>query len=193
MCKQSRAVGLALAIVALAAVGASAQNPFFAVYFDPSFAIRETNCPGPGPGILYVAGVGFNSLVTGAEFAVWLPPAVTWVADINKPAVTIGTTPTGIAMGYTTPLNGYSTVELCRVEILWACASCASPYLDNEIVVIPSPRTGFLGWTDTSFTERPAAGLVSLVCPAGVAIELTTWGRVKALFSPAVEGGEAHD
>lgn len=183
MAKRSRAVGFALALVVGVAAGASAQTPFFAVYFDPAFTTQLTNCPGPGPGVVYVAGVGFNTWVTGAEFAIVFPPAMTWVADINTPSVTIGTTPTGIAMGYSPPRNGFAPMELCRVQVSWVCDSCEAQYIDNQIVVIPSPRTGFLGWTDASFAEWPAAGQMSLICPHGVAVELTTWGRVKALFA----------
>lgn len=183
MAKRSRAVGFALALVLGVAAGSSAQTPFFAVYFDPAFTTQVTNCPGPGLGVLYVAGVGFNALVTGAEFAISFPAAMTWVADINTPPVTIGTTAAGISMGYSPARNGFAPVELCRVQVSWVCESCAAQYIDNQIVVIPNPHTGFLGWTDSNFAERPAAGLMSLVCPHGVAVEMTTWGRVKALFA----------
>ena len=182
MGKRSRTAGFALALVIVGAVGASAQTPYFAVYFDPAFTVQEKNCPGTGPDMLYVAGVGFNTMVTGAEFAISYPPAIMWVADANTPLATIGTTPTGIAMGYSPPRNGLWPVELCRVQIQWLCDSCGAPYLDNEILVRSSPRTGFLGWTDSSFIEHPAWGLISLICPSGVAAEQTTWGRVKAIF-----------
>ncbi len=183
MSQRSLIVGFALALALVVAGGAVAQTPMFAVFFDPGFTIQQVNCPGPGPGVLYVAGFGFNAFVTGAEFAVSLPSAMTWVADANTPPITIGTTPTGIAMGYTTALDGTVPVGLCTIQVQWVCSACTAQYLDNEIIVVPSPRTGFLGWTDANFVERTAAGAMSLVCPAGVPVETTTWGRVKTLFA----------
>ena len=174
--------GLAL-ILALALVcAANAQTPYIAVYFDPGFTATTKVCPGPGLDVWYVAAVNFNSLITGAEFAISYPAAVTWLADTNTPPVKIGSTPSGISMGYPIPVNGFSPVELCRVQVQWNCEECDSSSIDAPITVIAHPHTTFLGWTDESYTEQPASGWTSFICPFASPAEPTTWGRVKALF-----------
>lgn len=176
------ATGIALGLAIVLALGASAQIPYIAVYFDPGFSLITKDCPGEGlADVWYVAGVGFNTLVTGAEFAIEYPPAVLWVSDLNTPPVTIGSTPQGISMGYSTPLNGYAPVGLCQVQVEWVCDGCAPPFADNLVNVLTHPHTNFLGWTDQEFTEWPAMGWTSMIC-VSTPTEETTWGRVKALF-----------
>jgi hypothetical protein len=181
MNRRTLLTGLALALTLALPPASHAQTPFIAVYFDPGFSVECKDCPGQMLDVWYVTGVGFNTMVTGAEFAIQYPPAVAWVGDLNTPPVTIGQTPTGISMGYATPLNGYAPVGLCQVQVFWVCEGCAPPYYWNLVKVVPHPCTGFLGWTDETFRERAAVGRTSIIC-GGTPVEETTWGRVKVLF-----------
>jgi hypothetical protein len=45
-------------------------------------------------------------MYTGAQYAVDYGPSLTWIVDLNVPAVTLGTSPAGIAVGFGMPLPG---------------------------------------------------------------------------------------
>jgi len=174
-----------LVVVALMAtvVAVSAQTPYIAVYFDQYLTQETTVCPGVGViGTWYVAAKNFNAFLMGAEFAIQYPPAVIWMADLNKPAVSVGNTPTGISMGFPLPVNGFFPVLLCTPQVFWNCDACVDPYLNNAVTVVANPSTGFLGVTDyPQYNAIPCVGLTAYVC-ATVPAEETSWGQVKALY-----------
>lgn len=179
---------LVFVLMVISAVTVSAQTPFIAVYFDDSYQTESTIAPGGCPGVgvldtLYIALTNANAWVSGVEFAVDYPPQITHMADLGTQPVTVGTTPTGISMGWGTPQNGYSTVPICAVMVLWNCDACpADPGDGIPMVVLPNPATNFLGYTDfPNFVPFNAVGLTSYVC-ATVPTEDTTWGKVKALY-----------
>jgi len=176
-------VVFALVLAVFGATVASAQTPFVAVYFDQNFTTLQKDCPGPGLDELYVVLVNANSFVSGAEYQIFYPGSITWLADTNTPPVTIGSSPTGISLGFNIPQNGYFAVLLHTVQILWNCADCS--VTNDPIVVGPNPFSGALTpqWTDwPNYDLFGALGLTSQVC-ATVATEETTWGQVKALYS----------
>lgn len=173
-----------LVVVALMAtvVAVSAQTPYIAVYFNQGLSEQEAVCPGPGVDTWFVAALNFNAYLSGAEFAIEYPVAVTWMADLNKPAVSVGNTPTGISMGFPLPVNGFNPVFLCSPQVWWNCSACAEPYLDNAVRVVANPSTGFLGVTDyPQFNMIPGVGLTAWICRT-IPVEDTTWGQVKSLY-----------
>jgi hypothetical protein len=188
MSQRALATGLAFALAMFIVGVASAQVPFFGVYFDQGHSVEAlppppcgNPCPGFGiPGDLYIALVNANAYVSGVEFAVSYPPEIIWLADVDKQPVTIGTTPVGFSMGWALPQNGFHPVSVCRVNFLWNCDRCLRP--DIPIVVVTHPYTGFLGYTDyPQYNMHPAVGLTSLIC-ACVPAEETTWGKLKSLY-----------
>jgi len=180
-------VVFALAIVALiGATTASAQTPFIAAYFDEGFTSLQEDCPAAPPGTvlgtLHVVLVNANAFVTGAEYRILYPASIAWLADQDTPPVTLGISPTGIALGYNVPQNGFFPVLLHRVQFLWLCSDCSIP--NDPIIVAPSPvnPNGKVQWTDwPGFDLYDAIGLTSQIC-ATVATEETTWGQVKSLY-----------
>jgi hypothetical protein len=180
------ATTVVLTLVVLALVGASvasAQTPFIAVYFDENFTSLQKTCPGPGPDDLYVVLSNANTFVSGAEYRIAYPAAMTWLADTNTPPVALGISPNGISLGFALPQNGFFAVLLHTVRIIWNCSDCV--VLDAPIEVLPHPLNpnGFIQYTDwPNFDLFNALGLTSQVCPT-VATEETTWGQVKALYS----------
>jgi hypothetical protein len=173
-----------LVVVALMAtvVVASAQTPYFAVYFDQYHGVMSKNCPGPVADVLYVAAVNLNMLIVGAEFKIEYPAALWYVGDVNTPPVTVGQTNTGISMAWALPESGWGILDLCQVGVLWMCSECVPPYVDNQIKVVAHPGTAFLGVTDyPGYSFVPVTGMTSLVC-ATVPAEETTWGQVKAIY-----------
>jgi len=177
-----RIVTLVVVAVMATAIAASAQVPYFAVYFDQYHGVMAKDCPGPVADVWYVAAVNLNMLVVGAEFQIEYPAAVWYVGDINTPPVTVGNTRDGISMGWGLPANGYGILDLCQVGVLWQCSACVAPYVDNQIKVVAHPATGFLGVTDyPGYSFVPVTGMTSLICPT-VPTEETTWGQVKAIY-----------
>jgi hypothetical protein len=181
------ATTVVFALVILTMVGAtvaSAQTPFIAVYFDqhPNFSLQK-DCPGPGADELYVMLVNANAFVSGAEYMISYPGSMTYLADTNTPPVTVGNSPTGIALGFNLPQNGYFALLLHTVSIFWNCSDCTAT--NDPIEVLPSPfnPSGNIQFTDwPNYGLFDAIGLTSQVC-ATVATEETTWGQVKALYS----------
>lgn len=178
---------IAVGFVALSTT-ANAQTGYVAVYFDNGFSVEQKNCPGPGVlDTLYVAMVNWNMNVGGVQFAIAYPPEVIHIADFNKPAATIGATPTtnasgGFAAGFPIPQNGFFPVFVTSVLIQWNCADCSTPN-------IPVPVVGHSGLGGTIIGTRwpdaapfPGVGLTALIC-ATVPTEETTWGKVKSLYT----------
>jgi hypothetical protein len=181
---RTRFVIFAVALAVLLTVSvAGAQTPYIAVYFNHYLNQETAVCPGVGVvGTWYVAARNFNAFLSGAEFAIEYPPAVTWMADLNKPAASIGSTPAGISMGFPLPENGFYPVLLCTPQVLWMCDGCMDPYLNNGVKVKANPMTGFLGVTDyPQFNPIPCVGLTAYIC-ATTPVEETTWGQVKSLY-----------
>lgn len=178
-----RIATLVVAAVLATVVVANAQTPYIAVYFDPYHTQETKDCPGFVTDTWYVAAVNFNIYITGADFMIQYPPAVTWLADLNVPPVKIGNTATGLSFGYALPQNGYGVLELCQVLVMWNCDHCGEAFQNNLVKVVPNPATGFLGVSDyPNFNLIPGTGLTSIICPLGVPNEDTTWGQVKALY-----------
>ena len=173
-------------VVSVTAV--SAQTPYIAVYFNDALtqegllATAAESCPGLNvPGELFIAFSNANAWVSAVEFAVDYPPQIVHLADADTQPVTVGQTPNGLSMGWSTPQNGFlSAIFVCRVIFLWNCDGCQATKV--PIVVVPHPATNFLGYTDfPNFNQFPAVGLTALFC-ATVPTEDTTWGQVKALY-----------
>jgi hypothetical protein len=183
-----RFASIVIALVALCVLGtgADAQTPFIAAYFDLDFTEETTVCS-PGFGQVHFAGVNWNVFVTGVQFAVVYPPAMTWEADTNLQPVSAGTTPTGLAMGYATPQNGFFPVYICSSVFRWNCQVDCSDVVggpDQPLLVVPHPLLGPVGVTDfPDFNLHTGVGLTAVICPVTVPTEETTWGRVKALYS----------
>jgi len=179
-----RIATLVFAVLMVTAVVVSAQTPYIAVYFNSGYSQEAKDCQGVGVfDTWYVAAVNFNMFLTGADFKIEYPPAVTWVADLQVWTVYQGTTAAGYSVGFPIPQNGFSPVLLVKPMVIWNCAECVDPWLNNQIKVVANPATAFLGGVDyPGFNLVPSAGLTALICALPIATEQTTWGQVKAVY-----------
>lgn len=178
-------------VLAICLVGiASAQTPYVSVVF--SDGSEEIVCPGPGIDSLFVYAYNFNAFLSGIEYGINYPDGnadgnspgepnyMTWIADYDTQPVTIGTSFTGLSMGWPIPVNGFFPVLVHKVLINWTCTGCLAT--QGEVTVIPHPLFGFV--RATKFPDQgiiDGVGLTSLVC-ATVASEETTWGQIKSLY-----------
>jgi hypothetical protein len=193
MSKRVLATGFALMLIMLSVSVTSAQIPFVAVYFDHAFQTEASPvAPNPCPGLgvldtLYIAATNFNAFLSGLEFAVSYPPSIMWLNDFDfttptNGAITLGATPTGISVGWSMPRNGFFTVDVGKVLILWQCEQCIQ---SNQPIVVTghplfaaNPRA-----TDFPYYQLiDGVGLTSLICVT-VPVEESTWGKVKSLYT----------
>jgi hypothetical protein len=131
---------LVTAVICLGASPAIGQTGTLTVYFDPEWTVRTTECPGPVVGSLYVVAENFDMFVAGMEFKVEYPPCMTWLADLDIPPVTIGSSPSGVSMGWALPQNGFFPFQVLRALVLWNCSGCTEP--NQHVSVVAHPATG---------------------------------------------------
>ncbi|UCG52821.1 MAG: hypothetical protein JSW58_04510 [Candidatus Latescibacterota bacterium] len=195
--------------IADAQVSWPSPKPFIAVYFDEpgqieAYPIAPDPCPGVGVlDTLWVYLVNSNQMVNGVQFCIDYPPAITWLSDLWTQPVAVGATPCtspagGLSMGYDPrrlgfpdpPDRPYGRIFICGVLVMWNCDDCGN-FPDNLIVVrkhtfdgYPEPYPTF---TQDQHPYPPiqhyCIGMTSVICPATIATEESTWGKVKALYS----------
>lgn len=188
--KKVLAVVSALVLLSFA-VGANAQGvPNFQVYFDAAGSQAVHPAPCPGFGVLdtwHVIANNVNSFFNVAEFSIAYPPNVVWLADspaldpIGGGANQIGSTPTGTALGWAIQMNGFNSILVCKLLVLWNCADCAG--WDNTPVVVGPGFNGTLVVTLPGNNILPMVGMTSTICATPVPVENKTWGKVKALYN----------
>ena len=198
--KRALAGVLAIAFVGLMAAGATAQVPFFQVYFDDdsngSYGQTAANC-GPVNTFqnLYLVALNWNMFVAAVDYQVVFPASGALLfSNDNFPTVPgghiiIGATPAnnsaeGLAISYGLPRSGFSPMLITRMSTIWtgACNCSSGPI---PLVVGPYPGVGKsspsgVRWPD--YVEFQAVGMTSLLCPGPVSTESKTWGAVKALY-----------
>lgn len=180
--RTARMFVLAAAALAVAVSGASAQTGTIGFYFDSGFSVQQKNCADGTLDMGYVAAVGFNTFLAGAEYQIIYPGSMFFLGDVDTPPATVGNSATGISMGFALPQNGYLPVLLHKVNFLWQCPDGCNP-TNQPIIVVPNPFTVepvvVTQWPDYALIE--GIGLTSLVC-ATIPTEETSWGGIKALY-----------
>ncbi len=188
--KRALAGVLAIAFVGLMAAGATAQVPFFQVYFDDdsngSYGETQAYCGAPlASQNLYLVLLNANTFVVAVDYQVSFPPALLFVSD-NYPTVpggslNLGDSFQGNAVSYGLPRSGFSPMLVTTMSTLWTgqcdCAT-PSPLAAGGYPGKSSPA--FVRWPD--YVEFAAVGMTSLLCPGPVSTRSTTWGSVKALY-----------
>ncbi|UCG53441.1 MAG: hypothetical protein JSW58_07765 [Candidatus Latescibacterota bacterium] len=177
------AIAAILAIVMLLPASADAQpSPTVRVYFDEDCTQGSKDCPvGGGTDIAYVVAMDFAQFISGVEYSIVYPASMIWLADLDTPPVTVGSTPTGISEAWAIPQDGVNGFLVARIQFQWNCNGCT---VENDPVQVrPHPMTGKVRATnfpDYDFID--ATGMTALVCST-VATDETTWSRIKAMFT----------
>lgn len=176
----------ALAAVLLVGVSSVSAQPSVAVYFD-DINTESAVCPGPMLDTLYVVAQNFNNFLGAIEYQIDYSPGqayLTWIGDdvLNGGGAVVGSSPTGISIGYPLPANGFFPLIVQRAFVFWNCSSCGPQDVvkvnANPFTVDPTPVAVIFN----TQTKVPGIGLTSLIC-AAVGTEDGTWGKVKALYS----------
>ena len=131
----------------------------------------------------YVIAYNLNCLVTGIEWQIVFPSAMTFITDIDTQPVLFGDSQAGAAMGWAIPQDGFQAINVATVIFQWNITSCGGPRKNLDVPVVghplfaPVPR-------NTCFNDPliyDDVGLTALIC-ATVPVEESTWGKVKALY-----------
>jgi len=181
---------LTIAIVFTIAMTSSAmaQTPYFQVYFDQGMQMSAMNCP-PEPlmsvmDTLYVVAHNFDMYMSAAEFTITYPSQLFWIDDtVIGDALTIGSSPLGIGIAWTLPINAFGPTVIMTARVFWNCNNCAGvtgdgwPILIEPYPLESSPRA--IRWPDEVIID--GVGMTALICPQ-VPVEESTWGQIKALY-----------
>jgi hypothetical protein len=160
----ARAAAVGLFVLFFAASPAAGQDGTLTAYFDPGFTQRTADCPGAVVGSVYIVAENWNYFISGIEFKVEYPPSMTWLADLDTPPVTIGSSPNGVSIGWPLPQSGFFPIQVMRALVLWNCTGCDSP--NQQIKVVGHPVSGLVQvarFPDYALVE--GRGRVSVVCP----------------------------
>lgn len=189
--KRALAGVLAIAFVGLMAAGASAQVPFFQLFFDDdsngTYGETQASCgPVNTQQNLYLVLQNANAFVAAVDYQIAFPPSLLFISD-NYPVVpggslNLGDSQNGNAISYGLPRNGFAPVLIVTISALWTgacnCASGPSPLVVGGYQGKSSPS--YIRWPD--FAEFSGVGMTSLICPGPVATSEATWGGIKALY-----------
>lgn len=181
------AITFVFALMVLCVVSSStvSAQPSVAVYFDANWTQESEVCQGVGiVTFAYVVAQNLNTFFNAIEYQIDYSPVfnyVSWIGDQNSAGTVVGQSPSGVALGWGLPLNGFSPVLVQKVILLWNCNACAG---QDVVKVNPHPFTldpTVIAVEFPSNVKIPMVGMTSLLC-AGVATEETTWGKVKSLY-----------
>ncbi|MCK4774883.1 MAG: hypothetical protein KAT30_08850, partial [Candidatus Krumholzibacteria bacterium] len=157
-----------LAVLGLSLMPTSASaDGTVSVYFDQLGTERSAVSPGVGTvSVLYVYGEDFSAeFVSGLQYAIDYGPDLTFIADVGLPPVSIGTSATGISIGFGgVPRPG---VRFLAHLVLVQWNNDCSASLNNEIIVGPHPLFADptpLATTSPTQAVVPTQGGVSLTC-----------------------------
>lgn len=136
---------------------------------------------------LYIYGLTINEFYTAVEFQLVLPPCLLPVGYTPGPGTSlVGGNPwTGVQQAFHPPLNGFFPgLDLWGTVSAICTGSCDDCGYDQPVLLIGHPVSGLLQGTrdDPLRTKFPIVGLTTILCPAAIGVEETTWGKVKALY-----------
>jgi len=179
----------------------SAQTPYLQVYFDPDFSATSANCPDDPVGsyidTLYVVAHNFDAWLSAIEFKIRYPNAIFWIIDMvdyDRHDLSLGISPTGIAISFPLPLSAHSPVLIMRVLIGWMCDHCSDQNAWSLICFDGYPSSGYLRavtYPDLNliYGTSGTASICPLCCDPQrcedlppVPVEQKTWGQIKALY-----------
>jgi hypothetical protein len=165
---------------------ANAQTPNVAVYFDEGLQFQQGVCPGAPIGTvqqnLFVVANNFGIWMNAIEYAISYPPQLAFLGDLMIPgAISIGNSPTGIAIAFPVPQNAFVQNVVQQVSVLWMCNDCALNQ-DAPLIVLPHPSFGLVRAVEwPNLNTHLGVGMTSLIC-ATTPVQETTWGGIKALY-----------
>ena len=176
----------ALLVMSALASTSAAQTPFIAIYFDQDLETMAVRCPNQLPGSYdtwYVVAHNFNANIEAVEYKIDYPSFILHMNDLLPAGATSeGTSPWGVVISFSSPLNGYEPQLVQSSLIQWYCSRCGN-LLQVPVRPLPHPTSGRLGAvrsSDGGFID--AIGWTSIICPHISPNKNSTWGHIKILY-----------
>lgn len=170
-------------VLMLGASMAFAQQGSVGIFKDGAGTNCNLDDKVPGLTPYYVVHV-YTTGSTACQYSAPKPACLlaTYLSDTNPFPVTVGSSQTGVSVGYGTCRVGpihVQTISYFTQGMTGAC--CYYP-------VLPDPAVGVIGTVDCAFNPGVATGGKGIVnsnatCDCNVPAEDTTWGGVKALYT----------
>jgi hypothetical protein len=156
-------------LVAMTDVRTASAETTITVYFNRAGTIRAMDSPGSGTATVYIFGEGFEEIppwVSGAQYKIDYGPHITWLADLQVAPASIGSSPSGISIGF-----GYSikrgTKFLIQSALIEWNSDCKAARNASYPVVIKHPHFPDTKPIVTRFPDHapfPATGRRSQLC-----------------------------
>jgi len=189
--KRALAGVLAIAFVGLMAAGASAQVPFFQLFFDDdsngSYGETQAFCGEANTQqALYLVLQNANAFVAAVDYQIAFPAALLFLNDeypvVPGGSLNLGDSPSGNAIAYGLPRSGFAPMLIVTINTLWTgVCDCNSGPVALVVDGYQGKETpSWIRWPD--YVEFSGVGMTSLLCPGPVAASEATWGGIKALY-----------
>jgi hypothetical protein len=172
------------------AVPASAQVPSIQVYNGLGQSALHAGVPGTTEELLVVLR-NVDFIVSAVDFQIDYPPSMIWLGDqlpdaryFNNEVITIGSSPTGIAIAWHNccmqdAVNG---LVVLRPLILWGPSGdiCSQALVVRGYAPLGKTNPSVVRFGD--FSEHTVIGMTSVFDGCATPVQPTTWGSVKALY-----------
>ena len=154
------------------------------VYFDAAGTQRSMNSPGAGEiSAIYIYGEGFKAdFISGVQYAVDYGTSLTFLTDIGLPSVSIGTSATGISIGFgMNPRPGEKfLIHIALAEWNDDCSSLNNDLLSTSHPLFPEPTP-----MATRFPDQAAFATGTSRSQACQLVEIRSWPSLcKRLHDP---------
>jgi hypothetical protein len=168
-----RKVFLALMLILVIPIAIHAQTGYIGLFSDNT----GTNCniTDTAPGLLAVYVVHVNSIGAAAcQYKATKPPCLTatYLSDTNPFGVTIGSSQTGVSIGYGACRTGNIHVQTINFFAAGTTPACCSYYATCDPLGQNACSQGFLDFVDCDFNPTVGQGRYAVVngntsCPCG--------------------------
>lgn len=177
-----------LVVSVIATSAAYAQVPKQAFTTFKLGGIHSGTCDFPGQvKELHVYGSHINEFYTAVEYRTLLCTCLVplGVSYSTRTVVTNGNPWTGVQQAFFPPVNGFFPgLDLWATVFATCSGTCGDCGVDQPVIVGPEPVSGFLQGTrnDAVASKFQMLGLTTILCPAAVGTQESSWGKVKALY-----------
>ena len=177
---------LAIALSTALAGAALAQAGAIGLFRDPAGTICSFEDKSPGVVPFYVVQIGTGG-ATACQYSAPKPDclAATFLSDTNVFPVTIGSSQSGVSIGYGTCRTGSIHVQTISYFTQGLTPACCRYYVRPD----PNAPSGTIDTVDCATTILPASTIRTVInptagCPCGEpTAEESTWGQVKTLYN----------
>ena len=185
-----RSILSASVLTGLLSVPAFAQVPYVKIYSELNSDFYHCGQAGTFQELIVVLH-NVDDVVSAIDFSVQYPPSMVWLFDllpdaryVNNEVITIGNSPTGVAVAWHSCCmqDASQGLVVLRPVVLWRGNCNCAPIIVGGYGPLGKTQPSYIRASD--FSEHAAVGGTTNYNPdfCDIAVEPTTWGRVKSLY-----------